>query len=364
MRILYLLFSFTVGGTERLVADICNEMTERGNDIHLYIVNDLVSEELLKSLNKDVSVLLQKRPVGKGKKLITLWEIASYVKRYRIQIIHCNALNTPELLLLSKVLNPETRIIYTVHGIGQYKTLGRKRIALRNKLCNTIIGISDAVVEDIVNAGCDKSKVIRVYNGIKTDKYNRTIKKQFNPDYIVMGCIGRIMPSIKGQDVLLHALPDIIERHPTIKVIFAGGVANSQRQEYKKMLSYVKNNELDKNVDFIGVINSVPELLSKIDICVVPSRSEGFGLAMIEAMSMGVPCIVSDVGGLREIVDNEKQGILFSSGNSEDFAIKFEQMISNYNEECETAWGKKNQIGDKYSIYRMCDELTQIYISV
>ena len=158
MRIMYLLFSFTIGGTERLVADICNEMSVRGNEIHLYIVNDLISEVMLETLNKDVKVFLQKRPVGKGKRLTTLWKIARYVERNRIQAIHCNSLNSPELLLFSRVLNQRTRIVYTVHGIGQYKTLGEKRIALRNKMCDLIIGISDAVAKDIIAAGADKKR--------------------------------------------------------------------------------------------------------------------------------------------------------------------------------------------------------------
>lgn len=361
MRIMYLLFSFTIGGTERLVADICNEMSVRGNEVHLYIVNDLISEEMLETLNKNVKVFLQKRPVGKGKRLTTLWMIARYVKRNRIQIVHCNSLNSPELLLFSNVLNHRTKTIYTVHGIGQYKSLGEKRIALRNKMCDSIIGISDAVVKDIIDAGADKEKVIRIYNGVEHQKYSIAQKKHYNSDEIVIGCIGRIMPSIKGQDVLLYAVPSLKKSHPKVKVIFAGGVAADQTQEYKKLLNYTDKMDLTDNVDFIGSINNVPEFLNQIDICVVPSKYEGFGLVLIEAMSMGVPCVVSDVGGLKELVDNEKMGLTFKSGDFESLARSIESIIADFDEFKRKAWENRKEIAFKYSVQIMCDNYEKVY---
>lgn len=361
MRIMYLLFSFTIGGTEHLIADICNEMSDRGNDIHLYIVNDLISEELIGTLNKDIKVFLQKRPVGKGKRLSTLWMIARYVKRNRIQVIHCNSLNSPELLLFSNVLNQKTKIVYTVHGIGQYKILGEKRIALRNKMCDSIIGISDAVVKDIISAGADKNKVIRIYNGVNHQRYALAQKKIYDSNKIVIGSIGRIMPSVKGQDVLLRAVPLLKKSYPKIKVIFAGGVADDQKQEYKKLIDYTDKMGLSGNVDFIGTINNVPAFLNHIDICVVPSKLEGFGLALIEAMAMGIPCVVSDVGGLKEIVDNEKIGTIFHSGDPESLTRCIEAVIDNYDEYKEQSWECKEEIAFKYSIRELCDNLQKLY---
>ena len=97
MRIMYLLFSFTVGGTERLVADICKEMILNNQEVFLYIVNDLYSGELLDSLDKRIHVELQNRPVGGEEKITTLLKIAKYVKQYRIDVVHCNSFNSPEL---------------------------------------------------------------------------------------------------------------------------------------------------------------------------------------------------------------------------------------------------------------------------
>ena len=84
MNILYLLFSFTTGGTERLVSDICNEMAGRDHNVHLYIVNDLVDQSMLDTLDPRIRVQLQKRPAGGGDRLGTLLKIARYIRKNKI----------------------------------------------------------------------------------------------------------------------------------------------------------------------------------------------------------------------------------------------------------------------------------------
>ena len=75
MIIMYLLFSFTVGGTERLVANICNQMETKNEEVHLYIINDLIDDNLLNTLNKNIHVKLLKRKVGSKDKISPLFKI-------------------------------------------------------------------------------------------------------------------------------------------------------------------------------------------------------------------------------------------------------------------------------------------------
>ena len=361
MIIMYLLFSFSVGGTERLVTDICNEMVNREDEIHLYIVNDHISNDLLSTLDKRVVVQLQGREKGKGDKLSTLFKISNYVTKNRIDVIHCNSLNAPDLLYVSRLINPRTKIIYTVHGLNQYRTLGKLKIAARNWMCKSIIGISNAVTADLITNGADKGKTICVYNGIQPSKYMISKNKIFDKSKIIIGCLARIMPSLKGQDVLIKAIPSLIEDYPNVKVVFAGGVADDQKQSYNELISYIENNDINDNVDFVGTINNVSDFLQSIDVCVIPSRQEGFGLTLIEAMSTGVPCIASDVGGLAELVRQEGVGILFEPGNSNSLADKIKNVIESFDQYKQKAIENKDRILKKYSIDKMCDSLMTVY---
>ena len=357
MKIMYLLFSFTVGGTERLVANICNQMENQNEEVHLYIINDLIDDNLLDTLNENIHVKLLRRKVGSKDKISPLFEVAKYIKKNKIEVVHCNSFNAPELLILSKIVNPNCKVVSTIHGMGQFENIGKNKILLKNWVCDKFIGISNAVAGDIVAAGIDEKKVARVYNGIETKKYDCAKLKKYDENVIVIGCVARIMPELKGQDILLEAIKIVKKKHPKVMALFA----ESQQRDYEKLKKYVRDNSLEENVKFLGNVDNIPEFLNKIDICVVPSRSEGFGLALVEAMAMGVPCIASNIAGPREIISRTELGKLFESNDSDDLANKLENMIVDFVSEKNIFWMMKDKIKNLYSIEKMCGELKNIY---
>lgn len=361
MRIMYLLFSFSVGGTERLVADICNQMVLNKQDVYLYIVNDLVSHELLGTLSKDVYVRLQNRKAGGTDKVATLREINKYIGENKIEVVHCNSFNAPELLLLTRICHPRVRIVQTIHGMGQYRDISPLRRKLRNALCDAFIGISNSVLEDMLQSGCSRQKSVMIYNAIRTDRYEVSAYKNFCKDDICIGCIARFMPSVKGQDILVDAVSMLGETYPNVTCIFAGGVADVEREAYDRMLADIERKGLSDHIRFVGLVSDVPKLLKDMDICVVPSRSEGFGLSLIEAMSMGIPCIVSDTGGLKEIVEREQLGTLFQAGNPKSLANQLAVVIANYDTERAKAWESRHRIQETYGIGNMCNQLMDVY---
>ena len=361
MKIMYLLFSFTVGGTERLVANICNQMENQNEEVHLYIINDLIDDNLLDTLNENIHVKLLRRKVGSKDKISPLFEVAKYINKNKIEVVHCNSFNAPELLILSKIVNSNCKVVSTIHGMGQFENIGKNKILLKNWVCDKFIGISNAVAGDIVAAGIDEKKVARVYNGIETKKYDCVKLKKYDENVIVIGCVARIMPELKGQDILLEAIKIVKKKHPKVMALFAGGVAESQQRDYEKLKKYVRDNSLEENVKFLGNVDNIPEFLNKIDICVVPSRSEGFGLALVEAMAMGVPCIASNIAGPREIISRTELGKLFESNDSDDLANKLENMIVDFVSEKNIFWMMKDKIKNLYSIEKMCGELKNIY---
>lgn len=361
MKIMYLLFSFTVGGTECLVANICNQMADRGEEVHLYVINDLVDDNLLNTIDSRVRIQLLRRKVGSKDKISPLFDVAKYIKSQRIDVVHCNSFDAPKLLVISKFINPSCKIISTIHGNGQFKDSRKIDIALKNWVCDRFIGISTAVEEDIINTGIDREKVERVYNGIDVSKFDCQESKIFDDKNIVLGCIARIMPDVKGQDILLRAIKGIKRSHPNVQVLFAGGVATDQQQAYEELIRYVKDHSLESNVRFLGNIDDVPGVLRMIDICIIPSRTEGFGLSLVEALSMGVPCIASNTAGPKEIITNEGCGELFENGNSDSLCSKIEEVLSEYDKFKTSVWNHRMQVREKYSIEHMCDCLLNVY---
>lgn len=361
MRIMYLLFSFTVGGTERLVANICNEMKKRGNDVYLYIVNDSVDDTLIHSLDEEVTAYLQRRKIGSGKLLSSSIKIAKYVCTNNIEVIHCNSFDSPELVFISKLLNPNLKVFYTIHGMNQYKKLSKTRKTYRNIICNRIIGISECVKQDLVHNGAAESKTVMIYNGICELCSNDVYLKKGDSE-IIIGCVARFMPNVKGQDILVEATKILYETlDKNFKVVFAGDVIESQKETFEQIEKYINENNLNDIISFVGNIDNVPAFMNSIDICVVPSRTEGFGLTLIEAMSMGVPCIVSNVEGLVELVDLIGIGDLFDAGNVESLAKTIVDVVDNIDDKKKSSMIAKEAIREQFSIEKMCASLERIY---
>lgn len=361
MRILNLLFSFTVGGTERLVTDVCNSLAKKNNDVHLFIVNDLVDDVMINRLDPNVHVVQYARPVGGGK-IKVLIDLAWYVKKWKIDVIHCNALNTPELLLTVKLVNPSVKIIYTIHGMNQYCQLGKAKIIYRNLICDRFIAISESVRADIIKAGANADKTIVVYNAIDFDRIeiNNVERHIFDKKNIVVGNIARFQPEVKGQDILYEAMAILIKKYPTIKCYFAGAPDQEHKQEYDIIRQKAKK-EYPDNIFFVGNVNDVVAFLSEIDLFVLPSRFEGFGLSLVEAMSMEVPCIASKLAGPEEVMEYGKRGHLFESGSSKKLADVIDYVIQNYPQEKELAKENGQYVRDKYNIDRMTQQLLEIY---
>lgn len=359
---MYLLFSFTIGGAEKLVVDLCNEMASKHQEVHLYIVNDYYSNALLKALDKRVHVKLQNRKIGKGEKITTVIRIAKYIIQNEIDVIHCNSLNAPELLLLKPILYRNSRVIFTVHDVGQYGTLSKWKVLIRNILCDSFIAISESVRQDMVEAGANGQKISVVYNAINLSEFQGHNGKMFDRKHVIIGNVARMMPEKKGQDILIEAIEQIQKKYPEIVCEFAGGCDVQHEKAYEMLKRNVVDKNLSRNIVFRGTVIDVPSFLEKIDIFVLPSRFEGFGISLIEAMSMGIPCIASDLDGPAEIIGDNDWGELFPVGDVNALAFKIDYIIEHYDEYQERQAGIKKYVHERFDICRMSDCLLKIYM--
>lgn len=362
MRIMYLLFSFTIGGTERLVSDICNEMAAQKHEVYLYIVNNMYSSEILKTLDPKVHIELQNRQGGGGQKIYTIFHIANYIRKHKIDVVHCNSLDAPELLILKPLYFRSTKIVHTIHDVGQYEKLPKWKKIIRNYLCDYFVAISECVKADIIQYGANPNKTVTVYDAINLNKFQNNFHKEFRPEQVVIGNVARLMPEKKGQDILIKAVAEVKKRYPDIICYFAGGYDENHKGAFEILQHMVKELNLEENVVFLGSINDVPRLLERLDIFVMPSRFEGFGISLIEAMAMGIPCVASDLDGPAEIIGNDERGYLFSSGDAMELSDKIIQVIEHYKEIKDKQTQIVEFIHSQFSISEMCNQLIGLYI--
>ncbi len=154
---------------------------------------------------------------------------------------------------------------------------------------------------------------------------------------MVLGNVARLFPDKKGQDVFVKAIAEYKEngKCSNVRCNFAGAVFKGQEKVFEELQEFVDQHQLQQNIRFLGNVKDIPGFLNGIDIFVLPSRYEGFGIALIEALACGIPVIASDIDGPREIFELAKRdgvdiGYLAISGDSSDFAEKISDCIDNY----------------------------------
>jgi glycosyltransferase involved in cell wall biosynthesis len=175
---------------------------------------------------------------------------------------------------------------------------------------------------------------LTIYNSIDVDRLQMIatkyqLRQDLNsigiyPETYLIGAVSR-MRFEKGIDLLIAAFAELLRTVDCdLKLLVVG--EGPDRQELEELS--IKLNCQD-NIVFYGATlwGEAMQLMARMDIVVVPSRFEGFGLAAAEAMAMGKPLVCSNAFGLSELVSHEKEGLLFKNGEAQDLAEQLQKLI-------------------------------------
>lgn len=216
-------------------------------------------------------------------------------------------------------------------------------VALSNAIKNEIFKISKNVNIKIIPSA---------FSELEVDTHNiKKIKERFS-DKFVLGNIGELDNAHKGQYYLLEAMKKLSLTHPNIVLVLLG--KGIDELKYKEQVK-----DLD-NVFFEGFVENVGDYIQCFDIFVYPSLHEGLGSILFDVMQSNVPIIASNVGGIPDIVENEKNGILVEIKNSEKL---YENIIKLYeNKELSESLSDMALVNiDKYSYQNMSNKYIELY---
>lgn len=171
------------------------------------------------------------------------------------------------------------------------------------------IAVSSQIKKNFINIyNIPASKIFFIPNGVETIENKINFFKEKNPPKLLF--LGNFWQGkIKGLDLLLLALGLVKIKFPNIKLIIAG---SGNLEDYSNI---IKEYDLEENIEYLGNISFPVELFKQNPIFILPSRSEGMSNSLLEAMSYGLPCISSKVSGSTDIIDHDKNGLLFDIGS-------------------------------------------------
>jgi len=219
--------------------------------------------------------------------------------------------------------------VLNIHGIPQLERRAEQRYDAIpfNYWMNTLsyCNLADRIVvnsefmrDSVVTwYGLDRKKVVVIPNGVDLKMYtenNNKIRLEGDPSIVYIGHLSRL----KGIDILIQAIAELTNEFPGIKLHLIG---NGNDQFYMRL---AKEKGVENNVIFHGWLKHslTPDYYKSSDICIFPSRHEGFGIVVLEAMASGIPVIASDIPSFREIISNGINGLLFKSEDANALAMQ------------------------------------------
>lgn len=264
---------------------------------------------------------------------VVLWGLAKFLRDNKVDILHCHRHKATFYGSLAATIAGTPVVLSHVHGLKRTRSLLRRwENRVLYGIVSKVITVSDAVRKDVMatNPSLSSSKVIAIRNSVDLNRFSGvTTKKQqareilgLPQDAFVFGTVGRLALT-KGQSCLIEAFAKVRQSVPLAHLVFvgSGGLAS----ELKLQAAHLGC--LDA-VTFAGQRGDVPQVLRAFDSFVLPSIAEGFPGSLLEAMAASLPCIASAVGGIPEIISDEKLGYLVPS---KDPDALFEAMIACYN---------------------------------
>jgi len=217
-------------------------------------------------------------------------------------------------------------VFTTFHGavdVDQKERFMSLKFALINLGASSIIAVSESLRDELINRTPLKShKTAVIYNGIDTVLFERQksdeLRQRFgwDKDDVIIGSLGNIRPA-KAYDVLLRAAGILENQKHACRFVIAGQGESKGKPSrlYKELLELRESLNLQDHVKFIGFVDDPADFLSKVDLFLLSSSSEGFSISTIQAMASSLPVIATRSGGPEEIVTHQEDGWLVEKNN-------------------------------------------------
>lgn len=340
-KILQLITSLNIGGTEKFLLTVLENLKKK-YDFSVGYLKEIgpIADEIEK-----LGI-----PVIK----FNFFSLTKYLKKNKIQIIHTHLYRANILGRLDGKISGTPTIISSQRSIDGWKKFYHIWLdKITSRYCNLIIANSQAAKNVLTTRErISPEKITVIYNAVELQS---PISNLQSPIFTV-GYIGRLHNE-KGVYLIPKIAKIVCEKNDKIKFLIYG-----DGPEKNNLKLQISNYKLQNKVEFLGWQTNLKNVYGSIDILLLPSEEESFPQAALESMSYGVPVIASDVGGVSEVVEHQKTGLLIKSKSPESFANAILSISQDHY--CYHHFSENSKIkAADFSIAKMVNSIDDIYKS-
>lgn len=386
-KILFCITKSNWGGAQRYVYDLATGISRDKFEIAVVLGGTGKLKEKLESVGiRTICIRALQRDVGIAKDISSFFELIKIFKKEKPDIIHLNSSKMGGMGGLAGRIARVKKIIFTAHGWAYNEERSfLQKIAISIVHFITVafshltIAVSEKAKEQFKGASLMKKKIIVVHNGIGEIEFMEKEKARHELAKLVevkppqtekmkeiilseplwIGTISELHKN-KGLGYAIEA----IKKHSETKysnfqkVIF---IIMGEGDERKNLEKIIQENELDNSVFLVGNIENAFSYIKAFDIFTLTSITEALPYAILEAGKAGVPIIASNVGGIPEIVDDMKSGILLQPKKTKEISSAIEYLLNHQDKKDIFSARLKEKIDKEFNLEKMLSETIKIY---
>lgn len=356
MRILHLIDSLDYGGAEQLVASLAASQAKRGHSVQIICLRDLGPKPVDLSNLRTSGVQIHTLDKPEGFHLGTLRKLARHLRHHRPDIVHTHNHLVHHYGAVAARLTRVSAVLNTLHGSDSLRMPSWAKLlfwasCMIGDRVVSVCGDVDSALRDILHLPARKRCIVE--NGVDLSRF-LAIPRSPPTDTVTFGNIGRL-EAVKDHHTLLKAfaLVRARERHIKLRVLGDGSLLN-------ELMALADSLGIAADVQFEGFSLDTAGFLAMIDIFVIPSRSEGLPLTLLEAMAAALPIVSTAVGAVPGILARSAGGWTCAPSDPEALAFAMGEALCSADL---LATGSRNRqlAQGHYSVERMSRDYERIY---
>jgi glycosyltransferase involved in cell wall biosynthesis len=345
-----------ISGSEAHLLSLLPRLRDRGWDVQMLMLHEHEpgAWDFAREL-RHRGVPLDAIPLRADVDPIAFSRLVAYLVHKRPRILHTHLVHADAYGLPAGRLSRVPVLVSTKHGFNAFRE--RRAFALADRtlarLADVDIAISAGLARYLAETeGFDATEFDIVHYGIQAG--DEPAPPPAEPRLL---CVGRLVP-IKGHETLLRAFAEAIPAVPGLELALAGeGPLRSQLETLSQQLG------LDRAVRFLGRMSPIQPAYENAALVVVPSFGEGFGMTALEAAERGRAVIASDIGGLPEIVQDRRTGLLVPPRDPRALAAAIVELAANGERAREMGRTARERALREFSLDRCADRIDALYRS-
>ena len=378
-KILYVITKSVLGGAGKYVYDLATNLPKDKFEVFVAAGGEgPLAQKIGEAGIPYYQIINFQKGINVLKELLAYFEILRLLLKIKPDIVHVNSSKAGGIVGQAALdyrflsFNFKLKTVFTAHGWAFHESrpwwqifLIRIFTTLTAFYYSKIICVSEFDrLSAIKNRVAPKRKLITVHNGIDFGDYQFLEKEEarqklnigkLDRDEILLGTVGEFTKN-KGQEYFIDAVQKIQNTGYKMQTIIIGW-----GEEFENLKFKIKNLGLENSVFLINNLPHAAPYLKAFDIFVLPSIKEGLPYTILEAGLAGLPVVATKVGGIPEIIENQREGLLVKTADADDLADKIEEFIENPEKRKQMADNLWHKVIREFSLEKMLSSTLATY---